>query len=152
MSVSGSFTTAAPLLDVNRDITADVISYGFLDGINTLTDANSSGTFLAQTDASGNVVRWDVRISEGINVGIGGARHRISTIFNQPLIGDGESISECTQAGFPDCMDWDPVAAGTIPDSPGTWNIVPIPPALLLFGSALGFLAFIPYRRNRVTN
>ena len=69
MSITGSFTTAAPLppnLPLRTDIPGLVTSYSFTDGINLFssTDANSRRYEVrAQTDSSGNIVASGMDIS-----------------------------------------------------------------------------------------
>ena len=64
MSVTGSFTVASALAPnmALTDISSDVISYSFNDGVNTLTESNSSlvGALNVATDAGGDIIEWQI--------------------------------------------------------------------------------------------
>jgi hypothetical protein len=65
MSITGSFTTAAPLaanLTSSTDITPLVKSWSFSDGVNNYTLANSvqNGDMEVTTDSGGNINGWSM--------------------------------------------------------------------------------------------
>ena len=65
MQITGSFTTAAPLAPnlSDVDITGQVTSYSFSDGVNTYTNSDINArifAFKVSTDASGTITYWGI--------------------------------------------------------------------------------------------
>ncbi len=148
MQVTGSFTVMAPLLSLPSmtDISASVLSYSFSDGRQTLDNGNSTfGIFRMSSDAAGSPTAWQLDVISAFPVPsmVGDVSRRIITANEPPSTPfDLGNIIECTSIF---------VATGTCSSAlgddairratPGTWTVtpavVPLPPAVLLFGSGL---------------
>jgi uncharacterized repeat protein (TIGR01451 family) len=64
MSINGSFIVDSKLINVNGDITSQVISYSYSDGISTYSDEDPEGLaqFSVVTDSQGNITNWTINI------------------------------------------------------------------------------------------
>ncbi len=66
MQVTGSFTTATPLgPSFSGDITGQISSYSFSDGLHTYTSSDANGRiyqFLISTDLSGSINGWQITV------------------------------------------------------------------------------------------
>lgn len=154
MSVTGSFTAEFPVpsLPFADDITALIKSYNFSDGRQTLNNNNSLiSAFTVGVDASGVPDNWGISLVTlfPFPAAIGDKRSQILVFAG----GDFALIEECTlHTIFNNCAS---VSQDTASNAlRGTWSIatvspVPLPPALLLFGSALAGLAVTLRRRRR---
>jgi len=146
MSVTGSFSTLAPLAAnlALTDISADVTSYSFNDGVATLDESTSIvlGVFSVATDALGDITEWKIELGSGLPIGGTGSpgdqRQLISTVNIAGLVFDRGSLQEC--AGTSSCV---PIFAdnGEVHNSPGTWTIVPEPGTASLLSLGLIGLA-----------
>ncbi len=160
MSVTGSFTVAAPLLSLppSTDISASVSSYSFGDGRQTLDNGNSTvDVFRMSTDAAGSPSAWFIGLFAPFPspTNVGDPFGAITT-RNDAAIVDVGRITNCTTVAGSGCTVsvQDRGSAFTT----GTWTVtptvVPLPPAVLLFGSALvalfGFGRFGMRRRRQV--
>ncbi len=138
----------------NFPIQGDEIRLSFSDGVNTLTNENSTLFFIDDfiVDAGVNLVRWGVEIVHTEYAGNGSVEisQRIRTLFspnsgidNLPI--DRADNFECKQFdGYACYAPYERIA--TIGSSPGTWvksSVVPIPAAVWLFGSALAGLGWL---------
>ncbi len=144
MSITGEFTTAAPLAAnlVGQDISGLVLTFTFSDGVTTITDAD--GTLAAfntipgiqvSTDGSGDITAWaifarDLPLATAIN----DVNSIISTI-NSGMIAvqdQGADDSICTAVnGVPSCTSYSPGTQGTGINfsNPGSWvTTLPPPP------------------------
>jgi hypothetical protein len=159
MNVFGSFTLATSLAPglTNVDITADLTSFSFFDGINTLTDLNTSGgnkTFSVSTDVLGKISAWGIIMQTGISDT--GISFRIRTRFDGVGAADDGQIKQCTNySGGSSCTNGFTSNFGLALD-PGTWAVadvpgVPIPAALPLFATGLAGLGFLVRRKRKQT-
>jgi hypothetical protein len=138
----------------NFPIQGDEISFSFSDGVNTLTNENSTLTFIDDfiVDAEGDLIRWGIQIVHFEFASNGSAKisQSIRTLFspysdinNLPI--DRANNFECKQ--FDGYACYAPYErSATIGSSPGTWvksSVVPIPAAVWLFGSALAGLGWM---------
>jgi hypothetical protein len=132
MSITGFFKVASPL---NGNFNGPIMpqSYSFSDGLQTLTNANSSVQFFdIATNSGGDITATLVTI-----LGLG---------FNQIVLG-----------AFSDDATNSPPSSGissAFSEAPGTWqrtdvSVVPVPAALPLLASGLGALGLIGWRRKR---
>ena len=156
MSVSGSFTVAAPLLSLpsNTDIRALLLSYSFFDGRQTLDNGNSQSlTFRLSTDAAGSPSSWSILVAVPFApTPIVGDFIRSITTFAVGSVGLARGrISECLSlvAGGSRC------ATGTDRGQSnfvtGVWTVqtIPEPSTLLLFGFGLAGLAGFARKRSQ---
>jgi hypothetical protein len=130
----------------------EVLSYSFSDGVNTLTNENSSiNVFEIIADEQGDILYWDsIRFSYFEDAGNGSVqiKQTIETSnpwnYGSPL--DRAINFECLEyAEIYACNDAHDREA-SIGSLPGTWtksSVVPIPAAVWLFGSALAGLGWI---------
>ncbi len=159
MSVTGSFTVASPLaagLSL-QDISADLLSFSFNDGLGTLTNANAQGSFVVTTDASGALTQWLIQIATPLEIGF---NEEIDTLNFFPGGGkdvdDQADVFDCTQiSGGGKCTLFAENSADS-PLNPGTWSAAaepppptPLPAALPLFATGLGIMGLFGWRRKR---
>jgi hypothetical protein len=138
----------------NFPIPGDEISFSFSDGVNTLTNENSTLSFIDDfiVDAEGKLIRWGIRVNHTEYAANGSAKivQSIRTLFsgrsdiyNIPI--DQAVNFDCKQfSGYACYAPYERMA--TIEASPGTWvksSVVPLPAAVWLFGSALAGLGWL---------
>ncbi len=166
MRVTGSFTVAAPLMSLApfTDISFSVLSYSFSDGRQTLDGGNSLlDLFVLGTDAFAVPTSWAFRVSSPLvsSSPLGAVGRSIFSQNNPPFILDRGDLVECLLMGdfIPQCDSLSGlVDFAEVADAAGNWGIepavVPLPPAVLLLGSALvalfGFGRFGMRRRRQV--
>lgn len=127
--VSGFFTLASPLADDmtlppgGSNITP--LSFSYTDGVQTYSSAGNPSqiTFQIATDASGNIIQWNVSLGNGPP----------SAVFtrNYPV-----SVEDAGIFG---------IQEGAISNDPGAWSVsttVPEPATLVLAGAGLAALTF----------
>lgn len=174
MRVEGSFSVAAPLPEylTPTDITADIVSYAFSDGRNTLTESNSYIRLAnVVTDSAGDIQTWAIRFRTPnfpeepfFDFSDLALSEQIITIFttanNTGFDEDGGKIWECTSVALGECVDlgrddarsranpgvWGQNFVPTLPTQPLPG--VPIPATAWLFLSALGGLGLIKRKRS----
>lgn len=146
------------------DITADVLSFSFSDGRNTLTQADILVTpiFAVRTDAAGRIDRWSIFISQDLTLTAFGDRGILLSTQNDPE-GAMFSAIQQDQAQLYRCSEFDPPGichtvadTATVLDTPGSWVLerptveVAEPPAdLAVMASILGWIAAVGVRRRR---
>lgn len=150
MNVTVTFTTDNLITNFNGYITALVNSFSFFDGVNLLTEDNADYYDIAiHADSAGNVLEWDIQA--GIWGNIDEVGDRTSNVTTRYIIGlGGEDFAytdECNLYTLGNCYGWNYYNA-IVDNNPGTWSVVPIPPALWLFGSGLLGLAGIARRKK----
>jgi hypothetical protein len=154
LAITGSFTTATALGD---NLVVDTItpkSFSFTDGGGaTLTSSSTLAisTIWVSTNASGNIVAWDVSLATNAAdcTSAGVSFECIGSYFNSGY-GAGGDFSAYDVVGGP-------YGAGQNSATPGTWAITstlasptPEPPSYLLFGTALvSLLGWGIQRRQR---
>jgi len=156
-AITGTVEFAAPLGANNPYSPADTpISFSFSDGINTLTESNTTSgsginsvaTFNLQTDASGNIIIWDIELFTGWStLDSGGTSVRIASVGGVfPSDSDIGDMRLCTS---PNCVTQDS-DFGRNDLAAGTWTMsaVPVPAAVWLFGSGLLGLIGIAKRKK----
>ena len=121
-SVSGSFSLASPLAANLNDFTVpNVLSFSFSDGPHTFTESTAdlrAATFGVSTDASGNMIDWQIEI--GTNFSSSGG-HRAGLITNHLSNGASRDSGE-----FDECTDL--MCSGVVSDfgirdfNPGIWT------------------------------
>lgn len=137
MSVTGSFTVQDTFVlpTTLTDIEADLLSYSFFDGRNTLTEANSdvSVAFRIRANGSGQIIEWDIPlVSVPAAMSVGDEEYTVIT-KNFPggagNIRDSGRVAECFDAN-PSCTFNTDLAQ--ISANPGTWSafVVPLPSAV----------------------
>jgi hypothetical protein len=158
-AITGTVELAAPL-DANRELTPGIIpiSFSFTDGINTLTfdnttsgsGINSRASFKFQTDGSGIINGWNLDLFSGWStLAIGGTSTGIVTVGDTTfdfIAHDKADMRECLNGGCT-LQDTD---FGLIDDLNGSWStaeVVPIPAAVWLFGTALFGLVAVKRRK-----
>ena len=134
MSLTGTVEFATPL---PPNLFGEVfpIVFSFNDGVNTFTDEDfTSPAFGFATNPLGEIIGWEIRL----NIDEGGFT---SLIIN----------SDNTMLGGTDLILFDPFEGEpgfVFGNSPGSWSVVPVPPALWLFGSGLLGLIGIARRKK----
>ena len=99
MSVSGSFTVAAPLLSLSllTDISTQVLSFSFSDGRNTLVPASTDiATFKFITDSFGAPTSWQISLDR-LFTSPSIVGQQTSEISSFTGFGDGGVIRECVE-------------------------------------------------------
>ena len=146
MSITGSFTVDSKLIDFNGDITNQVTSYSFSDGITAYTDADPEGStqFIVNTDSNGNITNWIVDISD---VDTLSPNLEPGDIVNRIITQTGDDFTQVYQCYFivsGSCIFSQIDGAFAVP---GSWSVVPVPAAVWLFGS--GLLGLIGVARRK---
>ena len=157
MSVTAIIELAAPL-DSNLNIHEYTpLSFRLSDGVNTITDDIDSGSFTGwfSTDTSGSITEWYLGATMGgisVPVSVGDeslgvwSRKDIGNL----MIDDGASYYQCTSiTSFDTCDYLETLGEAWVYNTPGNWEVVPIPPAVWLFGSGLIGLIGIARRRKQ---
>lgn len=146
-SVTGWFTVATPLAPdlTGGSFTPD--SFSFSDGIQILTDTNSLGGGQLSTDASGNIVGWEIQVLTGYEDSVTGE----IVMFGGPGFGNGDG---------PLAHDTGDIGLNAIPDtahnygfgesvSSGTWteSATPEPSSIVLLLTGLAGMAGVARRK-----
>jgi hypothetical protein len=130
--VSGSFTTSAPLADglPLEDISGDLVSYSFSDGVATLTQTNSApAVFDVSTDTNGSIAEWHI------------------TLLDPPL--DTKEIYTISIPTFTkDDGSAIGIGQGSNTNDHGSWAVTPEPGSLFLFGT--GTLWIVGLMRRKI--
>jgi len=153
MSVSGTFTVAAPLVSLAplTDITASVLSFSFFDGRFLMeSDTTTVPRFLITTDSAGAVLDWDIILIEPFPRPTSVGDFSMTMRTKDDI--DFGRLDRCNaiQSIFVRvCNSGTTLDLGRNNFSQGTWAItivaVPEPPAALLLGS--GLLALFGFAR-----
>lgn len=147
MSINGSFTVDSKLISANGDISDQVTSYDFSDGVNTYSNTDPEGLsqFIVNTDSDGNITNWIIDIfdvsslSPTVQPG-----DIISRIISQPDL-DQADLTQCDFIVVT-CV-FSQIDGATIFNNQGSWSVVPVPAAAWLFGS--GLIALIGLARRK---
>ena len=149
MGISGSFSVNSPLATGGlTSVAPSVLSYSFNDGRSTLTEANSElQAFEIAIDGSGDVSEWRIIVQQPFpgTFQQGDVRRTILTqSFSGSNPDDSGEIDVCLVNGCSSQgIDW-----GRAFGNPGTWSVVPVPAAGILFLTAL-IPGFALARRRR---
>ena len=101
-SVSGSFSLASPLAANLNDFTiSNVLSFSFSDGPHTFTESTADlrvATFDVWTDASGNIINWQIEIGTNFSPSSIGSQRAglITNHFSNGASRDSGEVDECT--------------------------------------------------------
>jgi hypothetical protein len=146
MSVSGSFTLAAPLApNLDANISGSVLSLNFTDGRNVLDSLGDIVAFGIKTDGSGAITEWNVVLQRVEGVNIGDQTANIETRFVPTLKKDFGRLLECTAPrSASKCFGGEDTAQ--VLNNPGTWSVVPEPSTALFMGLGLVGLAGVKRR------
>jgi hypothetical protein len=142
-SISGSFTMASPLGDNFAFSEITPPSYSFTDGVNTITQLNTSlvVAFEVGTNASGDINQWEIQVLTD-----GGFLELLTysnDIFGMPIDMSG---LESTTAPYPFIATAETPALG----SWGPTGSVPEPSELIMLGSGLLSFLGISLRRKQL--
>jgi hypothetical protein len=159
-SITGSVQLAAPLAPNLSFAEVRPMSFSFSDGVNTLTNADATGTsFYFSTNGSGEIVEWLIEVTVWAAVQGGGTLASIETfkyfdsgtpvaaeVVLDVLCGPGSNPNSCELSGDPFYRQ-----VARTQSSPGAWtSAVPLPAALPLFLTALAGLGAAVRTRRRV--
>lgn len=138
-SVTGSITLANALASNLTSYTSVApTSFSFSDGINTVTNAtpNVGSLFAFKTDASGDILQWQVTVYTGLV-----SQFSIATINAPGLLGADDHVY----------VNSGNTAYGQILNSPGTWTVtaVPEPESYVMLMAGLGLIGCISRRRKQ---
>jgi hypothetical protein len=153
MSVSGSFTLAAPLApNTVQFVESTVLSFSFSDGRTTISNANAylPGTaILIGTGNLGEVTLWSIILADApAPTALGEQR----ALIQSDLVADFPEISACISIVQGSCLINADFAFAL---TPGTWSIsetpevVPLPATLPFFATGLGALGLLGWWRKR---
>ena len=150
MHLTITFTTDNLITDFNGDITASVNSFSSFDGVNLLTENNSYNYYFAiHTDSAGNLLEWDFFADTATDFDEEGDRSTFVT--SKYIIGLGSEeyafTEECYLYTLGNCYGVHYYDAA-VNNDPGTWAVVPVPPAIWLFGSGMLGLFGITRRKK----
>jgi hypothetical protein len=135
MSLTGTVEFATPL---PPNLFGEVFPIGFSynDGVNTYMDEDiESARFGFATNPLGEIIGWEVLLmtTEALDF--------VYLVSENTMLGGQDSIPFSFSEGE--------FVGGAWSSSPGSWSLVPVPPALWLFGSGLLGLVGMA-RRNAV--
>lgn len=143
MSITGTIELATVLPPNTSSIIATIdvpnttaeinpISFTFSDGVNTITDNLSALEFFVEADSTSNIILW------------AGGMQRFDTGLSMLTENFFLSTGILAQG---DVSIIPLIGSGSVSFNPGTWSLVPIPPAVWLFGSGLLVLAGVARRK-----
>jgi uncharacterized delta-60 repeat protein len=104
MRVTGEFTVASPLAPnlLNQDIAAQITSFSFTDGVQTLSSSDSYRSATVSTDAQGNITSASLQFTKFTS----GAPFATGTWFNRIGVSAGGSLGLVNaQCGGNSCLD-----------------------------------------------
>jgi len=158
--VMATIELASALENSVTDFAASAVSYSLSDGIQTLTEANSTvSSFFVSTNAVGAIIGWDLRVDSAATDGYIQTCGASSCFGLVGLTGDfGISELTGTVVSSLDCpasivtMNGGPGAGNVC--SPGTWSareatLIPEPSSAALVMTALGML--VPLARRKAS-
>jgi hypothetical protein len=157
MNVTLQFETASPLSGTGSmvSVSSEILSYTISDGINTLTETDSTIDLLMNIDTTtGQPTEWAIHVTDEFGKSVGDIVNRMSTIYYDFSGGPDRALeAECVfmpiEGG--ECMGLIGGANAIVfnlPGSSGTWSVVPIPAAFWLFGSGLIGLIGVTKRKK----
>lgn len=159
MFVSGRFVVGSPLaggLD-NEQIEPSLLAFSFNDGRTTLTKpTTNTASFVISTDSLGDITDWAIFLQTIYDSSFPGAQStQITTVYYAAYPGtvsDSGSIFECIHFSNGTCDQKNSDYAFSFFNA-GSWSVAqtPLPAALPLFGSALGVMGLLGWRRKRKT-
>jgi len=152
--VAITFSTACPLdVPTLSDVTGLVTGFVFNDGVNTLTNLNSTDSFLINDPAQNCPIREAVYPQ---TVSVGADITDIHSLYGPGINGDavdGAFMGTCLQLSGSQCSSVSTVSYGISRDSPRVWGMsttrVPEPPSMLLLGTELAFTGSIFRKKLR---
>jgi len=132
-----SITLPSPMLPDQDDQLVFPTAYSMTDGLTSITEASGYLFFPSfTTTPAGQIIGWSVNASDPTASAVGD--HSIlDSIFSDTIKVD--QTQYCSVAA---CVGGS-AAFALIADSPGIWSVVPVPPAIWLFGSGLGLLGWM---------
>ena len=140
--VTGTIDLATALGDNSGSVEISPVSYSFSDGVQTLTNSNSSLSGYLATNAVGTPVMWDLLIQLPDYLG------EVSSKAIGPLPEDQEDFAYVQQASY---------SFGSNSD-PGNWTTTtsvaatPLPATLPLFAGGLGFVGYLTRRKKSMAS
>jgi len=155
MRLTGTFTVANPLLNVNGNIAGDLLSFSFFDGRNTVNNLNAVNFFFnVQTDPTGNLLTWDIEALTAFPTTVGGQRWGIAPTSVPFLTNDTAIIEECLSVLGGSCATTGRDFASSGLEHSGVWSfadavVTPLPAALPLFTGGLGVIGLLGWRRKK---
>ena len=162
MSVSLTLVLNSPLMP-NWIGAAPVHTFSITDGLNQIDSGSGvNGSFTLETDAEAVITGWWIHVDNFYPGGnfVGEQYVRISTTtWDHPFTRvysplDMSQEYTCTSiipGTFPVmCETWVLSDSGSLAASPGSWEVIPVPAAIWLFGSGLLGLIGVARRKVRV--
>jgi hypothetical protein len=107
MRVTGTFTLAAPLAggsgEVHTDVTANVLSFSFSNGRDTISDSNADFKLFQFTTLFGDLFGWHIQLQTAAFTAAGQQRAIIDINWNDGTRGDQGILMQCLI--FPGCTN-----------------------------------------------
>jgi len=152
MSVSGTLELATALGPNLNNSPVSPISFSFNNGVDTINDTTNLEILDINfsTDSIGNIIEWYINLKEDYPYppSVGDSTALIATFNAFGDAGDLGEVNICMGVTDDRCYLSGTFEKAWTKTNPGSWTVVPISPALWLFGSGLLGLIGIARRKK----